>query len=240
MIQRGFTLIEVLVALGVLALIGVAVANAVALTSGAVSRGDEIRQGLSDARVLNDYLRRQIALAEPRLSRKNARLSLWFDGDADTLSWVGELPTYAAGGGFRALQLSLQDGDLMLRYSHIGTDYDGLDDLWRSERGQLITVLEDVTALRFSYLPVAESGVSDWVESWRDRIAMPTMVRVHVSIGGEPFPDLDIRLRARGGTNRTRHRPGSRKPAQPDDDATAPVQVGSGESEAPSESEAPQ
>ncbi len=201
---QGFTLVEIIVALAVLSMIGIAVASTLSSTTRAVSRADLNAARNADQRVANDYLRRQIALAVPRSTRKRGRSQLWFEGETASVQWLAELPVHAAGGGLRALRLRLDDGNLELDYVLWTAQFEQFEEVWEASGRRSITVLERVEDMRYAYLarrPQSGDAGARWLATWSNREEMPVAVRIAiVKEDGERYAPIEVRLRAIGRT----------------------------------------
>ncbi len=181
---RGFTLLEVLIALGLISLIMVVLFSSLRTASRAWDAVDRAVYRLDEARraqrFLNDRLSRALML---RLKTGHGN-PVAFDGDEEHLRFVTPLFEFLEFGGIYAVDLHYKpEGKaLMLRF----TPFDPTRPLEQQlEEAQEDTMLEQVESLRFAYLDKR----GDWQARWRHP-RPPTRVRIRIEAAGQIWPDL--------------------------------------------------
>ncbi|MGD9511057.1 MAG: prepilin-type N-terminal cleavage/methylation domain-containing protein [Geminicoccaceae bacterium] len=185
----GFTLLELVVALAVLALLTLLLAGGVRSSLGLLDRAATRSEALEDLPLAHQALRRILAGALPVTlppPRDDEPAPVRFAGDATGLELVGHLPEPAGGGTWR-IALGIRDEDagrrLVLRWRPLDATGD-------SAAGGEAILLERIAGLRLAYLGADGPGLSPaWADSWRGREKLPRLVRVEVS-----FPAGDERL----------------------------------------------
>jgi len=181
--QGGFTLLEMLVALTILALVLGTAATALGTLGRGSLRLTERAERLEQLALLRDILRRDTARALPGASAGGAG-RLAFDGREDALAFTVMEPPGPGRGGPATVGFTVTPGQV--RYRHARGD------------GQARTVLladDPGLAFRFAYLSTLPDGSQAWVERWTEAGMVPDMVRLEITAGGVPQPAIVVRLR---------------------------------------------
>lgn len=190
---RGFTLLELLVGMAVFALMAGIVLGGIRLGVKSWDAAAKRSAAVDEIRVVHALLRRQLSSALPLATSRAGGWNLVFNGDADSVSFVSELPGYVSGGGIHFVTLELEKGveenNLMLRWRPLhALDTDGsLDEA---------VLARNVGKLRFQYFGArTRNALPEWLESWRDLRTMPRLIRVSVEQdGSESWPELVVAL----------------------------------------------
>ncbi|WP_334180205.1 prepilin-type N-terminal cleavage/methylation domain-containing protein [Pseudoxanthomonas sp.] len=202
---RGFTLLEVLVALVLLAA-GLALAFATLRSSIAVvARGEDMAQASERMRAVHGYLRARLASAQPivfatdRGTLRQAR----FLGTPQRMRFVSDLPDYLGYGGPYLHELVADDdGRLQVAFSVARPDA-SLEEVDLAMRGQRAERLADgLRVVRFRYRGLdAENRLGPWQDRWETSEMLPLQVKVEVeAVQGGRWPDLVVTLaRSEGG-----------------------------------------
>ena len=202
---RGFTLLEVLVALVLLAA-GLALAFATLRSSIAVvARGEDMAQASERMRAVHGYLRARLASAQPivfatdRGTLRQAR----FLGPPQRMRFVSDLPDYLGYGGPYLHELVADDdGRLQVAFSVARPDA-SLEEVDLAMRGQRAERLADgLRVVRFRYRGLdAENRLGPWQDRWETSEMLPLQVKVEVeAVQGGRWPDLVVTLaRSEGG-----------------------------------------
>lgn len=181
--ERGFTLLELLISLTILALF-------VPILFGGFSFGARVWERTEQAQnqqglvVVRTFLKRQLqSAALPMMSAFYGGLAKTFSGQENELLFVASLPQSAG---------TLGRGLYVLK---IRTSQDGLKSLnvlWRPEftsaenSGHIyeateVTLIENVKRLSISYFGFSHSSQSDvWSPSWSDGDRLPQLVRIAI------------------------------------------------------------
>ncbi len=188
--NRGFTLIEVLIALGI-------AAAALGITFGAVRvglaawrQGEARAERLQHARSLVALLEHVVGDAHPYRAGADDSGRIVFEGAPDRLGFITATPAVppAAAIAFVAIRLSREDGALALEQGVLPA---------REPLEATEPVLRDpeVTALRFRYLR-AEDGT--WNDRWNaaDEQGLPAAVEVTLTTAQGAGAPVIIPIRA--------------------------------------------
>jgi general secretion pathway protein J len=196
--QAGATLVEVLVALAVVALTLATAASGLYLLAGSSDRGAQVvaRQDMFSRGTA--VLRRDIERLERVAWKRGQNVEFAFHADATNLAFVVVEPPFPSEAGPYFVAYSIQqrpDGDVLTR-SRAPFDFSTAD-MRRLPTEELVNVLEGNYRFRFAYLD-RKGGREQWVSQWPDPRRLPDLVRVEVSSlveGGRPMQPIVFRPR---------------------------------------------
>lgn len=186
--QRGFTLIEMVVALAIVALIAVVLFQALRFGQGAhekvVDRGGSSWQLFASQRLVRSLLES----AYPREPAANETVPVYgLDGDREKVSLLAAAPLAAGGVGLQRYEIGPRRNergtmDVVVRWR---------SDLATAEPAPEETLIENVTGIQWSYQgdDVAQPA---WVEQWHGQ-HLPRLVRLQVRFAADDpriWPDL--------------------------------------------------
>jgi prepilin-type N-terminal cleavage/methylation domain-containing protein len=186
---RGFTLLEVMVAVGVIGLIVVSMYRLVEsqLTALRVSRESQIRASQMEG--LTAYVRSVLAALPLRQNEVLRGISHQFGmAPADEMQWI-------ARPGLSLLSAAAPEEDFMVTLTVQPAAGNSRQQDLGIRRRQLsqpettyewIVLLPNVVGLQFAYFHPA---LGTWLERWEDGTARPALVRMRVwrELGQEPF-----------------------------------------------------
>ncbi len=199
---RGFTLLEVLLALALLAVLVALLWGALAAATRGVRNGESRLTAAADVRAAQAFLRRELAAALPLpWGRDHAQLPLVFEGEPQRMRFVGTLPAFLGGRGPLRLELSVDPPAagrraLRLRFQTLASARAGAQD-W----GDAETLLGHLRDGHFAYRGLdAEGRPTAWLPRWPWPQRLPLLVRIELD-GGTDWPPLVIAPRLDPGAN---------------------------------------
>ncbi len=196
----GFTLVELLVALTLFAVLSVLLFGAVRFGMRATEVGTARLERAGDIAAAAGFLRNELADAQPLEKQQDDRRTIAFDGEADSVEFTALTPAYLAPGGWHVLKVAFERRDaagrLVLSWRLVRAD-EGDDGPLASGRAVL---LEGVKSVEFGYFGAAAEGDRpQWHERWQDAASLPALVRLRIAFAdGKRAPDLLVALRAAG------------------------------------------
>lgn len=184
----GFTLIEVLLATALLAFgLGLAIA-ALRSTTHSVRLSEEEATRTEAVRIVQQFLRRQLAAARPTVFSMNPDTFevTVFEGERERMLFVAPMPGYLSRGGSYAQTLAVAraERDEELQFSAQMVVAGAL--IEEAEPRPPVVLLEGVESLEFAYRGIDESGVlGSWEPQWNFPDRLPLQVRIEVRFSDE-------------------------------------------------------
>ena len=197
---RGFTMIELMIALVLLALMSAVLFGSLNLAGRSSDAGTAKAEASSGMRLASEYLRTQLAAQHPQRMRKIQEFPLLFLGDPDQLRYAAPLPGRVGLGGIWYYRLKLaavagrQKPSLILERVIPDVSAPDRPDFADAEHSVLA---DDIKELKFSYYGVnTGAGVDEaptWRDQWDDQQLLPQLIRVDVTPEqGAAWPTLVI------------------------------------------------
>lgn len=190
--RRGFTLIEVVIALTLVAVILTGLVSALVSFGKTGTRLEERTLVSDDVRLVYAFLEQSLGAAAPRIRVRpeDAVPVSWFQGTATELEWLGLMPARHGVGGLYHLRLGVERGAgdrrrLMLHYLPYAGDDPPPD--WSTAESHLL--LDGVTGFDLAYRGLDED---EWRAEWRDTEVLPARVKMGLAVRGQPWPELIV------------------------------------------------
>ncbi|MGO8914488.1 MAG: type II secretion system protein GspJ [Stellaceae bacterium] len=195
----GFTLVELLVAVTLFALLSVVLFGGLRFGMRATEAGTARLDWSAEIAAASGFLRNQLADAQPlEKDAGDDRKVVAFDGEADSVEFVASPPAYLAAGGWHVLRLALERGSggdrLVLSWRLVRADPDATT----ASAPQRSVLLERVTSIEFAYFGALALGdTPEWHDRWQDAAGLPALVRLRLGFAdGRQAPELLVALRA--------------------------------------------
>ena len=199
--SKGFTLIELIIALVLLALIASLMFGSLSMAARSWDGGEAKAAEVSSMRQAQAFLREQIESELPLRIRKAAELPLMFAGERDEMRYAAALPPRVLEGGAQFFRLAvMRDGEksqLVLERTIPDPAATQNPEFTAAEH----TVLADgIAELRVSYFGrdpnAADVDAPTWRDRWEDRQRLPLLIRIDVKpVKGMPWPTLVVEPR---------------------------------------------
>lgn len=195
----GFTLLEILLALALLAFVMLGVWGALAGATRITRSANAVMTQGEQVRTVQQFLRRYVSVAEmqPYVTTATSPARI-FHGDAMSMQYVAPLPAQSGHAGLYLQTLSLvkgNDGDVALRLEY--QPYTG--EVAASGKPTTHRLLANLHGGKFQYLAAAAFGKpAAWRDDWQAVNGLPLAVRIHLDPAWRarvPFPDMVIPLR---------------------------------------------
>jgi len=198
--QGGFTLIEVLISITLLAMLGTLIANGTRLGTRAWSSAERQTADKDEIILVQGLLRRTLVRAVPLYDSNDPRsYDIRFGGEADRLSLTAPQPgTQFAGplvvqrfyigrhGASQALFASIEPLSMVA-------------DTAQAKPGQPVVLLDRVAEARFVYFGGQQGSPPAWQDSWTNRTRLPELIRVMIRRDDAKlpvWPELVVATRA--------------------------------------------
>ncbi len=204
--QRGFTLIEILVAMTLLGIVMVLLFGGLRVGTRVWESGDESAEELARLEIVQGFIRRHLSQAYPLVvsdSRGERRIS--FEGKPDTLEFTSPMPAHLGVGGFHRLVLSVAgdgaDKRLVMRRRLFQSGMDDAVEPPDAEDETESVLLERISSAAFSYYGAIDADAEpEWRDTWEEARSPPLLVRLDVTFpeGDRRYwPELVVRPRTR-------------------------------------------
>lgn len=196
--MAGFTLIELTIALVLLALMASVIYGALGLAGQSADRGEAKVDATAGMRLTQEFLRAQLEMQHPLRLRKVAEFPLLFAGEREELRYAAPLPPRVAAGGiwYYRVVVARDDPRAPLVLERVTPDVNAAraPDFAEPERSILA---EGIAEVRFGYFGRDANASNDTEPSWRDRWdnaqRLPLLVRIDVTPKqGAPWPTLVV------------------------------------------------
>jgi general secretion pathway protein J len=181
----GFTLLELTIALTLLALMAAVLVGSVSLSARSWDGGEAKAVEVSEMRQTQQFLREQISGLYPQRVRKAVDLPLMFVGDREEIRYAAALPPRVIEGGVYFFRLTLarnaNAGELVLERLVPEPDAAVLPAFDKSERSILARGIAELRIGYFGREP--NSALTDeprWRDRWDDPQRLPDLVRIDV------------------------------------------------------------
>jgi len=190
---RGFTLLEVVLAMSLLALVAMVCYGAFHLGIRAVERGEVAVVSTQRLRVASDIIIRQVKSVVPYPARdKELEIYPYFLGTETSLSFITANGLQGGGGLYRVVYQVMDDP---VRLVFTETPYFSPDVLGAEEfetfGGQSAVLLDGFTGLRFEYL-LNDGADVEWRPRWSGREEEMLPVAIRIVIDGLPNVETGV------------------------------------------------
>ncbi len=190
--QAGFTLLELVVGIAILALITALLVNVLGTGISATRQVDRRTERIERAYHVHRLLRERLETARPLGWGEGARQEPIFAGQADNMRFVASAPPWPALGGLVLDWLYLNNGELVLAERSFAGAFDAGTN---STTAKARTLARGIGTLRIDYFGQAGRKRAAWHGQWNEK-GLPHLVRLRIAWrDGERWPDLMIHPR---------------------------------------------
>lgn len=193
--QRGFTLVEVMLAITLLALIMAMAYGGFQAAVRSTSTGEALIEQTNQLRITHQFIRRQLSLAQALIIEEGDEpgTQVRFEGDRDRVRFVAPMPGYLSFGGSYVQQLSFErgrDGLDLIFYFAMLNGYEPGD----IEAHDGIVLLEGLRSGSFIFLGEDDDELEPfWADFWEQTDQLPLAVGLTIDLDrdhGLVWPDL--------------------------------------------------
>ena len=201
--QRGFTLIEIVVAMVLLGTMLLLLYSALSFSVRSWDAGDANGRRVADRRIGENFLRREISELFPMRWKAPAEgpvLKFAFEGEKDHMRFVSSRPAGITQGGLALVSLEVQaeapparrKNLVMRRAMAADNDQKSFAPL---DAAQPVMLIEGVDSVSFEYFG-AENDFTppQWTDSWKWPARMPEMIRVRIQADDGAQPEMVMRV----------------------------------------------
>jgi general secretion pathway protein J len=220
--SSGFTLLEVLVAISLLALLLTLAYAAMRTAVHATRSGEATIARSEELRTSQTFLRRQLsqALPVPYDVDQNTGIAYLFEGGDDAIRFVATMPGYLSRGGPHVQRLALVrgQGGLQLEFSHSQLNgYDPMLPLGGDR--EPVVLLAGIARGGFEYRQREVDGLlGPWTREWEQPSMLPQQLRLWLEFDNDDprhWPELEVPMLAGGASGLGMAQPPRRERREP-------------------------
>lgn len=193
-LSKGFTLVEVIVALTLLSLIMLGLLGALRTLGESAQRIEQRTENIDELRMVTAFLRRIIEQAQPvpHYDLEYGHV-LYFDGQPQAIRWVAPLPSHHGIGGLHVMHLMYAPDtrQLILEYH----PYGGSRETETITPSQRAILAENVQSFALGYRKERDEA---WLEQWPSPRSVPDQIRIQLRVNDRAWPELIIAPRSLG------------------------------------------
>jgi len=192
---RGFSLIEVLLAISLVAMIMALAYGGFRASVRATHSGEMLIEQTNQLRISHQFVRRQLSLAQNLIMEEGEEegIQVRFIGDQDYVRFVAPMPGYLSYGGAYVQELRIEpngDGQALVYYYAMLNGYEPGE----IEATDGIVLIDQVGNGGFRYLGIdPEDQSTFWEEFWEETDQLPLAVSLEMELdrgNGLFWPDL--------------------------------------------------
>lgn len=197
--QRGFTLIELVVAMVLLGVMMLLMYGGLNFAARGWDVGDANGRRVADRRIGENFLRRELSEMFPMRWKEPNVVKFAFEGDKDAIRFVSSRPAGISQGGLSlvALEVRAEGGtskrrNLVMRRALPDDEARSFAPLDAAEPTVLIAGVESIS---FDYFG-AENDFTppQWSDTWKYTMKVPEVIRVRIQGDDGPQPEMIVRM----------------------------------------------
>jgi general secretion pathway protein J len=206
-LQGGFTLLEVLMAVTLLALLLAGAYSGIHTSVKAMHSGERVIERVDRVRTVQEFLRHQLSRILPLPYDMSPNGNFVFEGDRNFMRYVAPMPGYLGHGGPYVQTLALTPGRDGLRLVFSGAMLNGYDaQQEKTAEREPVVLLDHIRDGAFSYRMLDDQGqLAPWSTRWDDPTVTPLMVQIELVMqNGDRigWPTLAVPLMLDSGASR--------------------------------------
>jgi len=203
-VQAGFTLIEMLLAITLLALLIAGAYGGIRTAAKAMHAGERAIDRADRLRTAQVFLRTQLSHIVPLTYERDEEQNTVhvFDGGAQFMRFVAPMPGYLSRGGPYVETLELRRGTNGLQLVFTDSMLNGYD-AGNPQTDEPVVLIDGIRAGQFQYRTLDDQGqLTDWFSAWPDPSITPLMIRISLDMQTSaqlPWPELDVPMMLNAG-----------------------------------------
>lgn len=199
---RGFTLVEMLLAMTLLSMLLALTYGGMRAATRAADRGQEILEESGRLRMAHQFVRKQINQAIPLAFNQTEGETMEipepevFLGSADSIRYVAPMPGYVGFGGPQVQQLALVPAEEGMQLVLTHALVQGFEESRLAER-EPIRLLDHIERAEFQFLALDEEGeLAGWTNTWEDPAQLPVAVALDIEFVEGRYADWPLLVAA--------------------------------------------
>jgi general secretion pathway protein J len=197
--EAGFTLLEILLSVALLALVISLAYASIRVAVQAARSGEALIERTEEMRTAQGFLRRQLSQMLPSAYEQledNGEQKR-FEGAAEWVRFVAPMPGYLSRGGAHVQELALvRNRDAyQLEFRHAQLNGYVAEEGFDPEQ-EPVVLIDGIRDARFGFRRIeAEGGLSEWMDEWDDPQALPLLIRLEIEFDREDqrrWPEFEV------------------------------------------------
>ena len=196
-LQRGFTLLELLISIALLGLILVLLFGGLRLGVRSWAAVQQQVDNLNAVRSAESFLRHEMEQAFPYRWKESRDKRIAFLGERDKVRFISLLPDRIGVGGLYAVSLELEHrgSGRRLIWKHVAVHSEMQDFVELDQSQELVLAGSDRSTVEDIWLTYfgrdVEGAAPRWVDRWDSNVGLPMLIRIRVKLAnGAEWPDF--------------------------------------------------
>jgi general secretion pathway protein J len=197
--QSGFTLIELVLAVTLLAIMMAMLYSGLAFALRSWDAGDANGRRVADRRIAENFVRRELTELFPMRWKDPLTLKLALDGKPDSLRFTSSRPAGVSVGGLSLVGLAVEPDPVKRTHRLVmrrALPDKEAKDFGPLEKADVNILMGDIDSVKFGYFG-ADNDFTEprWEDSWKYAGRVPLMVRMQVKDSdGTLLPEMVVRI----------------------------------------------
>lgn len=196
--QRGFTLIEISVALVLLSMTLLLLFSSLYTANKYWKIGENKIEKNNEIRLVTQFIRKQLSQIKPVLWVDDDQRKLLFRGERNELFFTSPLPSHRGGGGIHSQTLKLVHVD---NHKQLGLSYSLLtpDSIpFEQPQTEFVGIVGNVDSIALSYFGIERINETPrWRDTWENDHFLPQFVRIKINTyDNTDWPPIIIPVKA--------------------------------------------
>lgn len=197
--QRGFTLLEILLVIMLLALLLAGAYGGISAAVRGMRAGEAAIERVDKVRTVQEFLRHQISRTLPFPFAQTQTVLDIFEGSSNFMRFVAPMPGYLSHGGAYVQTLELTSGEGGMQLVFTSSLLNGFSmDKSGSDEVSTVVLLDHIRDGKFAFRGLdKQNNLMNWSNSWEDSSTTPLLVSIDLSLasGGQiDWPALTVPL----------------------------------------------
>jgi len=199
---QGFTLIEVLIAMTLLSIMVVLLFGTLKICAESWEKGESKIEEVNEVAVVYNFFQRHLSAAKPLYDDFSVagQRTFSFQGNPQSLQFVGDFPASAGRGGLQLFSIQLQDNQdpSLSAGTQINVTLTPFFPVAEGEELQKeeVTLIKHVRNFSLAYFGPDDNGETSWQNEWLDKETQPQLVKINIERDNGMFwPEMIVELK---------------------------------------------
>lgn len=204
--EYGFTLIEVLIAMTLLSIMVILLFGSLKICAESWEKGESKIADVNEVAVVYNFFQQYLSAAKPLYDDFSVagQRTFSFQGNTQSLQFIGDFPASAARGGLQLFSIQLQDDrdPLQPAGTQINVTLTPFFPTTEGERSQKeeVTLIKHVKNFSLAYFGLDDTGEISWQNEWLEKDTQPQLVKINIERDDGMFwPEMIVELKVANG-----------------------------------------